>query len=238
MDLTPRQWRLVVIFGICQNTIYLGLNFLAMTRVDAGLAAIIASLLPLAVAAIGWAALGQRLRPVGVAGLALGVAGVMMVMGARLSGGADPLGVALCLVAATALATATLLVRNMSPGDKVLMIVGLQMLVGAVTLAPVALAFESAADISWTRPLIAAFVYTTLVPGVIATLVWFLLVRRIGPVNASSFHFLNPGLGVGIAAVMLGETVTLRDALGLVVATIGILLVQVARRPAAAQAGR
>jgi len=53
--------------------------------------------------------------------------------------------------------------------------------------------------------LIVAFIYTTLVPGLLATLIWFLLVGRIGAVRASTFHFLNPFFGVLVAAVLLGE---------------------------------
>ncbi|MGB1208376.1 MAG: EamA family transporter, partial [Paracoccaceae bacterium] len=41
--LTPAQWRATVIFGICQNGLYLGLNFVAMQTVEASLAAIVAS---------------------------------------------------------------------------------------------------------------------------------------------------------------------------------------------------
>ena len=56
-----------VIFGISQNALYLGLNFVAMQWVQASLAAIIASAMPLLVALLGWLFLGdQRLRPLGV----------------------------------------------------------------------------------------------------------------------------------------------------------------------------
>lgn len=48
------QWVAVGIFGLCQNALYLGLNFLAMRTVEASLAAIIASMLPLLVAAFSW----------------------------------------------------------------------------------------------------------------------------------------------------------------------------------------
>ena len=48
--LTRGQWRATIIFGICQNALYLGLNFVAMQTVEAGLAAIIASSMPLLVA--------------------------------------------------------------------------------------------------------------------------------------------------------------------------------------------
>jgi probable blue pigment (indigoidine) exporter len=69
------QWRATVIFGICQNALYLGLNFVAMQTVEASLAAIIASTLPLLVAVAAWAVFGERLRPLAVAGLLAGFAG-------------------------------------------------------------------------------------------------------------------------------------------------------------------
>ena len=57
--LTPQQWRLTILFGICQNALYLGLNFVAMQTVEASLAAIIASSLPLWVAFAGWLTVGK-----------------------------------------------------------------------------------------------------------------------------------------------------------------------------------
>ena len=48
--LTRAQWKSVVIFGICQNALYLGLNFVAMQWIEASLASIIASTMPLIVA--------------------------------------------------------------------------------------------------------------------------------------------------------------------------------------------
>ena len=230
--LTRRQWGLVVVFGLCQNALYLGLNFLAMTRIEGGLAAIIASVLPLLVAAGAWAVDGERPAPLGLVGLALGFGGVAVVMGGRLTGGSDALGIGLCVLGALALAVATLAVRGASGGGNLLMVVGLQMLVGALALAPVAALFESWEAVRWTSPMLIAFAYTTLVPGVLATLVWFTLVRRIGPTRAAAFHFLNPCLGVAIAWALRGEPLGPADLLGVGVATVGILLVQLSRRPA------
>ncbi|MEO1226382.1 MAG: DMT family transporter, partial [Pseudomonadota bacterium] len=54
-DRLPRrgdQWLRIVVLGICQNALYLGLMFVAMTAIPAGLAAIIGSALPLIVAAL------------------------------------------------------------------------------------------------------------------------------------------------------------------------------------------
>ncbi|SEK33080.1 Threonine/homoserine efflux transporter RhtA [Roseivivax marinus] len=227
--LTPAQWKATILFGICQNALYLGLNFVAMQSVEASLAAIIASTMPLIVAFAGWAIFGERLPVMGAVGLGAGVAGVVIIMGARLSGGTDLWGVALCVVAACALAAATLSLRRASGGGgSVMTVVGMQMLVGAAVLL-IPAAFEThVIQPSWA--LFWAFLYTTLVPGLAATIVWFLLVERIGAVRAATFHFLNPVFGVAIAAALLGEALRLADLVGVLVIAGGILAVQLSKQ--------
>ena len=230
MALTRRQWTGVVVFGICQNALYLGMNFVAMQTIEASLAAIIASTMPLLVALAGWLFMGQRIRALGVAGLVVGVVGVTLIMGARLSGGVDPFGLILSVLGVISLTVATLAVLGASSGGNVLMIVGLQMLVGSAVLWPAALALETF-NVTWNWQLIVAFGYTTLVPGLLATWVWFMLVGRIGMVKASTFHFLNPFLGVAIAAVLLGENLGPFDVLGVAIIAGGILAVQLSKQP-------
>lgn len=228
LRLTPAQWRLTILFGICQNALYLGLNFIAMQTVEASLAAIIASSLPLLVALLGWAISGETLRPLGMAGLAAGIGGVILIMGTRITEGVDLTGVALCGVAALALTFATLAVRGASAGGNLISVVGWQMLIGCAALAIPALVFETW-EVNLTSPVVAAFAYTVLMPGLVATLIWFWLVGRIGATRAATFHFLNPVFGVAIAAVLLGEAVGPLDAIGVVITTLGILAVQVSK---------
>jgi drug/metabolite transporter (DMT)-like permease len=228
--LTPGQTRAVILFGLCQNALYLGLNFIAMQWVEASLAVIIAASMPLMVAALGWVLRGERISTLGIAGLVAGLLGVGLIMGTRLSGGADPLGIALCLLGALALAVATLTVRGASSGGNLLMVVGLQMLVGSLTLGLVSAATETI-SVNWTPAFLAAFAYQIFVPGLAATLLWFSLVGRIGATRAATFHFLNPFFGVAIAAVLLGEAVGALDAVGVAITMAGILAVQLSRRP-------
>ncbi|RWR33889.1 DMT family transporter [Sinirhodobacter populi] len=227
--LSRAQWKSTVIFGICQNALYLGLNFIAMQWVQASVASIIASTMPLMVAFLGWIVFRDRIRPLGLIGLIAGVIGVGIIMGARLSGGVDPVGVALCFAGALALSVATLSVRGAASGGNVLMIVGLQMFVGAAALFAASALIEDWTAIHWSARLIWAFIYTTLIPGVLATWVWFRLVGRIGAVKAATFHFLNPFFGVAIAAAVLGERLGPADLLGVAVIAGGILAVQMSK---------
>lgn len=229
--LTTEQWRATIIFGLCQNAIYLGLNFFAMQTVEAGIASIVASLMPLAVAFGTWIFMGERLNLLGICGLAAGVLGASLIMGVRLQGNVDPFGILLCFVAMISLAIATLSVRTASSGGNLLMIVGLQMLVGAVFLAIPGFAFETW-DVTWTPRLTTAFMYTLLFPGLIATVIWFWLVGEIGAVKGATFHFLNPFFGVATAALILGEAIGATDIIGVIIIMLGIWAVQTSRSSA------
>ncbi len=226
--LSRGQLRSVVVFGLCQNALYLGLFFVAMQRIEASLASIIASSMPLIVAGLGWVFRGERLPALGVAGMIAGFAGVLLIMGSRVQGGADLWSVGLCVLGAAALAVATLTVRGASAGGNLLMVVGLQMLVGSAALTVVAALIEPF-SVTPTLRLALTFTYQILVPGLTATLIWFYLVGRIGAVKASTFHFLNPFFGVLIAAFLLGEQVSGLDMLGVAIAALGILAVQMAK---------
>jgi len=228
--LSRGQWRATIIFGLCQNAIYLGLNFVAMQWIEASLASIIASTMPLMVAIAGVFFLGERLSGLAIVGLIMGTIGVMVIMGSRVGGGVDLRGVAYCFIAAIALTAATLSVRGASLGGNLMMVVGLQMFVGAAVLGVISLLTETrTVTMSWQ--LGAAFSYTVIVPGLIGTWIWFALVGRIGAVRAATFHFLNPFFGVATAAVILGEALSRIDIVGVAIISAGILAVQSSKRP-------
>jgi probable blue pigment (indigoidine) exporter len=226
--MSAAEWRAVVVFGVCQNALYLGLFHFAMQTVEAGLAAIIASSLPLCVAALGLVFRGTRLTPVAVAGLVTGFAGVLVIMSGRIGHGLDWGGVAACLTGVLALAVATLTLRNAAAGGSLWIVVGMQMLVGAAALLPASLLLETW-EVSFAPRFFVALAYSAVVSGVVATMIWFVLVRRIGATRGATFHFLNPFLGVAIAAAVLGEQVTVRDLVGVAVIMAGILAVQLSR---------
>lgn len=228
-NLTRAQWRATIVFGVLQNAVYLGLFFVAMQTIEASFAAIIASTMPLMVALAAWLFMGERLGPLGIAGLVAGLAGVALIMGTRITAGADLFSVGICIVGVVALTIATLTVRGASSGGNLLMVVGLQMLVGCAALVIATLLFETP-RLNPSLPLALAFTYTCLVPGLAATWIWFMLVGRIGATRAATFHFLNPFFGVFIASLLLGEQLGPRDILGVAIIAAGILAVQISRQ--------
>ncbi len=227
----PRfRWRAIAIFGICQNGLYLGLVFVAVQVVEASIAAIIASTMPLIVALASIVLFNQRLEWKGIVGVLVGFLGVSLVLASRVTGQATPWGILLCIVSVLSLSVATMTIRSLDVGKNMFQVIGLQMLVGSAVLFPFGVALEPL-HVTWSVPLILAFTYTTLVPGLLATWIWFALVERAGATRAATFHFLHPFFGVVTAAVLLGESLSLLDVAGVVTIMIGILAV-VTSRPA------
>ena len=223
-----QQWRGIIVFGLCQNAAYLGLYFLAMRTVEASLASVLASSMPLVVALLSTLILREKLRTMALVGLVAGFFGVLIIMGTRLTSGSDPLGIAFCIIGTIALAVATLSVRSMKAGKNVLMVVGVQSLIGAAVLAVLSPLVDTYV-ITMSSKLVIALLYTTFVPGLLATWVWFKLVERIGTVKAAAYHFLNPFFGVAIAAVLRGERVSTWDFVGVATIMVGILAVQLSK---------
>ena len=228
LKLTSAQWKATVIFGICQNSIYLGLNFIAVQRIEASVAAIIASTMPLIVAFLGWIIFRDRLKPLAIFGLVLGFIGVLIIMNTRIQNINDLGAISLCVLGAISLAIATLSVKNATSGGNLWIIVGYQMIIGSIALLPFALLLEEI-NIAWSFKLIIAFFYTTLIPGLLATWVWFVLVSNVGAVKGATYHFLNPFFGVLIAYIILKESIGLSDYIGVIVVSVGIIIVQISR---------
>jgi len=198
---------------------------MAMTKIEASAASIIASSMPLLVALILVIVFNEKLSPFGYLGLIIGFSGVILIMSSRLSSGINIIGIIQCILGVLALTVATLSVKSASTGGNLFMVVGLQMLVGSAALTIPAIALETW-NVVWNTKALLALAYTIVVPGIIATYIWFLLVERIGATKAATFHFLNPFFGVAIAAMLLDEKLSYYDMIGVVIIMLGIFTVQ------------
>ena len=131
----------------------------------------------------------------------------------------------LCSIALLALAT-IFIGNSFRKNKNLMMIVGLQMFFGSIILLPFTILIEKW-FINWSLIFVISFLYQILIPGLLGSLIWFLLVKKVGATKSAAFHFLNPFFGVLIAAIILAEPLSFRDVIGVVIITIGILAVQI-----------
>ena len=180
-------------------------NVHALMRTSSGRSLFyISSSRPLLVALVGLLISKGTPRPLGIAGLIGGMAGVILIVGTRPTHRVARIGIALCGIGALALTFATLVVKGVSSGGFVMVVVGFQMLIVSLVLRARALVLE-AWGVNWSVTVVAALLYTLFLPGLPATMVWFWLVRRIGPTRTATLPFRNSFFGVAPAAAILGE---------------------------------
>lgn len=221
-----RDFGVLILLGLANNALYLGLNHLAMQSVAAGVTALIASANPVLTAVLASVVLGEQMTWRKAIGLGLGILGVAVIVQHRIAIGADaPVGIAFAVAALVALVIGAILFKRLKPGSGLWIANGIQNLVAGLAVAPFAFASESVSDVEPTWRLLWAVAFSVVFVSVIAYVIWFHLLTVIGPSAASAYHFLMPPLGVFFGWVLLSEHVELSDLTGIIPITIGIYLV-------------
>ncbi|MGJ4948560.1 DMT family transporter [Bradyrhizobium sp. HKCCYLS20291] len=223
------SWRDAAVFaiiGIANNALYLGLGYTGLQTVSAGLGGLIVSANPVFTAVFAALLLGEPLTLRKVAGLALGIIGVAMIVWHRMAVGTDHLeGILYTLAALASMVTGTILFKQLAPKGSLWIGNGIQNLSAGLVLWPVALGISSVGDVVPNTQLIGAFAFLVLGGSILAYVLWFHLLKVCGATAASAYHFVMPPLAMIFAFLVLGEQVALQDLLGVIPVAIGIYLV-------------
>ena len=227
----PRGWAAwgrLSLFGLLNCAVYLGCNYEALRALSAGMGSIIAATNPLLLTLVAPLVLRERLTWLRVLGLILGFGGVIFVMGARLNGHGQldtAGGMLISFIGVIGLVAATIFYKRYPPREHAFVVNTVQLGAAGLALVLPALLFEHPEQITLSTPLIESFLYLVLVISIGASLLWFWLLRRGEASVVSAYYFLTPIAGLALAAILLGEPFTLRDALGLIPVAIGIALI-------------
>jgi drug/metabolite transporter (DMT)-like permease len=224
--LSRRDLLFLAIVGIANQALYLGLGYIGLQEISAGLSTLIASSNPILIAILAVFLLGERMTWRKAAGLLLGFGGVAFIVSHSLSLGGDSLrGILFTVAGLLALVGGTLMFKLFAPKDGLWVGNGVQSLAAGIASLPFALTFESVGDIVPSWRLLAAVLYLALAVSIFAFLLWFYILKESGATAASSYHFLMPPLGMLFGWLLLGEHVSPLDLLGIVPVVLGIYLV-------------
>jgi drug/metabolite transporter (DMT)-like permease len=194
----------------------------AATRVNAGYASILSATTPLWGASIAALWLKDRLSARSLGGVAVGFAGVIILVTGKtpLAAAADPRAITACLLAAFCYGIGANFTKKYATGINPLAIAAGSQIGATIVLAPLA-------AMTWpARSPSAGAWLTVLALGVactgIAYVLYFRLIRNAGPARAMSVTYLVPLFGVAWGALFLGEPITLPMVAGMVVILAGV----------------
>jgi len=227
---TRSAWIQIVGYGLLANACYLGCTYEALRHLSSGMGAIIASTNPLLLALVAPALLDEPLTARKVVGLLLGFGGVLIAMSARAgTQAARPGDVLLAFLGVVALVGSTLVFKRLRTSEDLLAANALQLGAASLVLFPLTLLLEGAPRLVPSAEFTVSLAYLIGVMSLGATFLWFWLLRHGEASRVSAFYFLTPIFGLGLGALLLGESVRPLDGLGLAAVAAGIVLVQSAR---------
>jgi drug/metabolite transporter (DMT)-like permease len=157
-----------------------------------------------------------RHEPLGarrVGGLAVGLAGVVALLGLDV-GASDPLAILELAVVALGYAVGPMIIARRLSDLPVLDVVAVSLALAAVAYAPAGIAGLPAAMPAWD--VVGAVVVLGVACTAIAFLLFFRLIAEIGPVRATVITYVNPAVAVAAGVAFLGEPLTLGTSLGFV----------------------
>ncbi|MEM7376832.1 MAG: DMT family transporter [Pseudomonadota bacterium] len=229
-----RTWRMLFVQAVFNSIGAWTLLAWGQQFVDSGLASVLNSTAPVFVCLItAWVTRHEATDRVKLLGALAGVVGVVLIVGPGvLSGlGAQVAGQLACLLGAVLYAGAAIYGKRLAHLGA-LTAATATMLWATAVLVPTALVV----DRPWTvlpDVSVAALAATALLSVActgLALLIYFRLLATLGSLGVASQAYLRACVGVALGVFVLGETVTLTVAIGLVMAIGGVVLINLPRR--------
>lgn len=199
----------------------------AEQHISSALTAVLNASTPLFTAVFAAIGLYERLRPVQVLGLLVGIVGVAVAAGVGASDleGSSAAGAAAAVGAGVGYGiTFVYMRRNLVSYQPIVAATG-QLLAGTVLLAPIALATSVAGGVSLTPSRVAAVVLLGAVGTGIAYVLNYRIIAELGATKASLVTYLIPVVAVVVGVVVLGEAFEWRLLVGGTLTVTGIAAV-------------
>jgi drug/metabolite transporter (DMT)-like permease len=212
-------WAPFVAVALFNNVLPFSLIALGQTTIASGLASILNATTPLFTVIVMAASGEERLSPQRVAGVTIGLIGVIILRGGfDLDLAGQGTGVALCLAAALSYGVAALLARRHLAKSPPLATATFQLMASSVMMVVIA----GVVDRPWQLPLPGATTWLAIIglaalSTALAYIVFFQVLRRSGAINVMLVTLLIPLTAILLGALALGEHIAPREIFGALV---------------------
>lgn len=208
-------WHRALLLGILNFSFFWIMLFISAHRLPGGVAATVGAIQPLFVLLMAGLALGTPVRPAAIAAAMAGMLGVALLVlapGAAL----DMWGIAAGLAGAIAMAAGTVLTRKWQPPVSPLTFTAWQLTAGGLVLLPFEIWLHPPLPELTPRSL-AGLLYLGLIGAAGTYILWFRGIARLGPGVVAPLGLLSPVSAVLLGWMVLGQTLSPVQMLGMAV---------------------
>jgi len=231
--LTRAEWRRIIQLAIVGHVIYQLCFVAALGRTSVANSALIFAFTPIVVAILTSVVGHERIPLARWAGAAVSLGGIYLVVGgsagtagANMSGNILAAGAMFCWALYTVGARPLLVTRS------ALTVTGYSMAAGSLLYLP--LAWSGLRELRWgTVPVSAwaALVLSALLALFVAYMIWYTAVQTIGGTRTAVYSNVTPVVAMVVAAIWLGEPITLRKLTGAAAVIAGLAVTRLEQRP-------
>lgn len=222
------DWKMIAVVGIGATSLgFLGM-FHAAEFVSPGIATVVSNAQPLLAAILAAFILKERLTRLGIIGMFLGFGGIIFIaLPGYLSGENDSygIGVAYIVLAALGITFSNVWIKKIAGSVDALMAMGLQLLIGSIPLAIIALAFEDPTAIKWSSQFILILGFLSVFGTSLVYWMWFSILEKTSLNRANSFSFFIPVFGLAMGVVFFGEYISALQWIGIVLTVSGVSMI-------------
>lgn len=195
----------------------------------AGLSALIVGMQPI-LTAFAAPLIGEKVRPRQWLGLLFGIAGVGLVVAAKIQlVGLSTQAIMLCVLALVSITCGTLYQKQFCPQFDLRVGTVIQFAASTLLVLPLAIYFEGLgpdfAAVQWTPRFIGALLWAVLGVSICAIFLLFALIRRNDATQVTSLLYLTPPTTAVMAWLMFGEAFNALGIAGMVLAVMGVIFV-------------
>jgi drug/metabolite transporter (DMT)-like permease len=217
------------IAGFFMITLGNGLVAWAEVLIPSGVAAIICSLMPVAVILINVAANGEEkpTLPI-VLGVLVGLVGIVMIFGEHVQDFSKPeyqAGIFLIFIAVISWAGGSVWLKKKNTEGNLFLNASLQMFFGGLWLVPCSLLFDNFTNLSWSGEAAISLAYLVIFGSVIAYACYSYALRKLPMTILSLYAYVNPVVAVILGWLVLDEKLNVTIAVAIVITVAGIYIV-------------
>jgi drug/metabolite transporter (DMT)-like permease len=216
----------VALAGVLLQAGYLAGVWVAIKLgMPAGVTALIVGMQPI-LTAVSAPLIGESVKPRQWLGLVFGLAGVALVVYARITmTGLSAAAVALCVLALLSITAGTMYQRRFCPQFDLRTGTIIQFAASFLVVWPFAVYFEEFSDIQWTPRFLGALAWAVLALSIAAIFLLFALIRRNDATRVTSLLYLTPPTTAVMAWLMFGEAFSALGVAGMALAVTGVIFV-------------
>jgi drug/metabolite transporter (DMT)-like permease len=215
-----RKWKWLLAFTLIEMSVPWLLLGHAETRLNSSTAGLLIAVVPLFAALIVTKLGHERLEPRRLFGLAVGFAGVALLVGLDIQF-SDFLAVGATIIVSLCYAIGPIIIDR-KLGD----VPAIGVITGSLILATVI--YAPFAPFLWPEQFSAAAAWSVAGLGVLCTaaafLVFFALIAEVGPARATVITYVNPAVAIVLGALVLDEPLTIGMAIGFPLVILGSYL--------------